>query len=224
MTKTIEQKKLITKHIILQAILFSVAIFLIVGVCLNLQIITKIDNFVFYLASFVRSSITNNIFLFITFLGETETIICVLILLLIFSFRKKLIPLYFLTGISVCSNYIIKNLVQRVRPVGQFATNLIINYPFPSSFSFPSGHSQTSLVVYFITAYILVNSFYKGRHKKLILTLVSIIPALIMLSRIILGVHFFSDVLMGLTLALIIISNYIFLENFAKTKFVQPQK
>lgn len=213
---SISNKNFILRHIIFQAILLIFAIFLIVSVSMNLQIINIVDDFVFHLSDFVRNDITNNIFLVLTYFGETITIICLLILLLIFPFRKKLLPLYFLTGISVSINYIIKNLVQRARPVGQFAENLMFNYPFPDSFSFPSGHSQTSMVVYFVLAYILLNSYYNGKHKKLYLSLVLIIPFLVMISRIILGVHFFSDVLMGAVVAIIIISNYVFFEKLAK--------
>ena len=215
-------KRYIIKHIIFQSLLFSFAIFLCLSVVFNATFINVVDNFVFNLASFIRCSFVNNLFLFITFLGETETVICILILLLIFPFRKKLVPLYYLIGISVCTNYIIKNLVKRARPVGQFVNNLVINYPFPKSYSFPSGHSQNSLVLYFVLAYILINTYYKKNNKKFVLALITLIPVFIMLSRIILGVHFFSDVLMGCVIATIIISNYIFLENITKNKITQP--
>lgn len=218
MMKNYIDKKFIIKHIICQSLLFAFAIFLSVSVLLKANYILSVDNFIFNLASVIRCKFINNLFLFITFLGETETIIFILIILLFLPCRKKLIPLYYLTGISVCLNYIIKNLVCRARPSFQFVNNLIINYPFPSSFSFPSGHSQNSLVVYFISAYLLLNAYYKGNHKKLILSLITIIPILIMISRIILGVHFFSDILMGALIAVIIITNYIFLEKLTYSK------
>ena len=209
-------KKLIIYHTMMQLILFFVAIFLTVMVSTNSSFISKIDDFVFYLASFVRNSVVNNIFLFITLLGETTAVIIVLVLLLFSKNRKSYVPLYYLVLISVCTNYIIKNLVLRPRPVGQFAENLILNYSFPSSYSFPSGHSQTSLVLYFVLAYLFANYAYSGKHKKLILAFGILLPVLIMISRIILGVHFFSDVLMGATIGTIIITNFIFLEKYNK--------
>lgn len=211
-------KNLIIKHILMQVVLFALAIFLTIAVCLNLDFVAKMDNFVFYLASSVRNSVVNNIFLFITLFGETTAVIIILILLLFSKKPKNYIPLYYLVGVSVCTNYIIKNLVLRPRPSLQFAQNLVFNYPFPSSYSFPSGHSQTSLVLYFVLAYIFVNKNYNGKHKKLILSFGIILPVLIMLSRIILGVHFFSDVLMGALIGAIIISNYIFIEKTNKLR------
>lgn len=211
---TQKNKSLLIKHVIFQSFLLALIIFLAISVSLNANFIQKVDNFVFDLISKIRCKTVDNIFLFITYLGETITIISFLIFLLIFPFRKKLVPLYYLIGISVCTNYILKNIIKRARPVGQFVNDLIFNYPFPSSFSFPSGHSQNALVVYFVSAYILLNNYYKGKHKNFILALITILPVLIMISRIILGVHFFSDVLMGALLAIFIISNYVFINKF----------
>lgn len=208
-------REILIKHIVCQSLLLTFIIFLAISVSLNASFIQSTDNFVFNIASKIRCKTIDNIFLFITYFGETITIISFLIFLLIFPFRKKLIPLYYLVGISVCTNYILKNLIKRARPVGQFVNDLLFNYPFPSSYSFPSGHSQNSLVVYFVSAYILCNNYYKGKNKKLILALITILPVLIMISRIILGVHFFSDVLMGACIAVLIISNYIFIDKYS---------
>jgi len=213
-----KNKNLITKHAIIQSLLLAFIIFLTISVSLNAGFIQSIDNFVFDIASKIRCKTVDNIFLFITYLGETITIISFLIFLLIFPFRKKLVPLYCLVGISACTNYILKNLIKRARPIGQFVNDLIFNYPFPTSYSFPSGHSQNSLVVYFVSAYILLNHYYKGKNKNLILSLITILPVLVMISRIILGVHFFSDVLMGACLAILIISNYIFIDKHSFKK------
>ncbi len=205
------KKNLIIFYSISQVLLITLALFLLISVCLNASYISIIDNFMFSVFGKIRSKAINNIFLFITYLGETETIILILILALFFKNRKNLLPLYYLTIISVFLNYCIKNFVCRFRPSGQFVTNLIINYPFPSSYSFPSGHSQTSLVVYFILTYLLLKN-YNGTHRKLYLSLSIVLPVLIMISRIVLGVHFFSDVLMGATLGAIIISNFVFFD------------
>lgn len=207
--------KLYGKYVILNILLLTLITLLIIFVSINANFITKIDNFMFNLVEIFRSPIFSNIFLFITYLGETLTIITLLILSLIF-LKKKSFPLIFLCSISAFISFVIKNLVKRARPVGQFVNNLIFNYPFPESYSFPSGHSQNSLVFYFVLAFILIDNFYKGKHKKLLLSLSLILPLLIMLSRIVLGVHYFSDVLCGLLLGFLIILNYMF---YLKIKF-----
>ena len=204
-------RKTTKKFIISEIILLIFAIFLLISVIYNANYITIVDNFVFYLCSFVRNSITNNIFLFITFLGETELIMVLLILTLFFPERKDLFYLYPLTIFSAVLNFIIKNFVHRARPINQFALNLIIEYPFPTSFSFPSGHSQTSLVVYFALFYICLKNAKNPRVKNC-LSIGIIIPILIMISRVILGVHFFSDVLMGAILGTMIINCFVYLQ------------
>ena len=206
--KTINQNKNNLKFLIIQFILFSLLIFLIISVSLNLNFITKIDNFIFNLCDIIRNKFVNNLMLIFTFLGESITIILILIILLLFKNKKISYPVIYLTSLSAIINYILKNLVQRARPVGEFVKNLIINYKFPTSYSFPSGHSQTSIVFYFALSYFLLDNLYKGKHKKLYLTLITLIPILITISRVVLGVHYFSDVLCSVIIALIILTNY----------------
>ena len=197
------------KFLILQVILFLLLIFIIVSVSLNAKFIIELDNFVFNITDFIRIDFINNFLLIITTFGESFVFVILVIFFLIYNFKKIGFPPGFLTMLSAIINFCLKNLVQRTRPVGQFVNNLIFNYQFPASFSFPSGHSQTSLVFYFMLSYFLLQN-YKGKHKKLFLTLTCIFVSLIALSRIVLGVHYFSDVVAGILIGLIIISNYIF--------------
>lgn len=201
--------------IILQIFLFAFLLFLTISVSLNANFITKLDAFVFKVAGIVRTKFINNFMLIITFFGESIFIIgaLILILLIFLKKRKTFYPLVFMTGISAIINTIFKEIILRTRPVGEFVTNLIIEYEFPSSFSFPSGHTQTALVFYFVLVYILLTNFYKGNRKKLYLSFAIIFALLIAGSRIILGVHFFSDVLAGLIIAVILITNYIYFTN-----------
>ena len=67
-----------------------------------------------------------------------------------------------------------------------------------------------SLVFYFLLTYILLNYFYNGKHRKLYLGLAIGFSSLIMLSRLVLGVHFFTDILAGVINATILISNYLY--------------
>jgi len=206
------------KFIFLEIFLLVLFIFLSISVVFNANFIISTDNFIFNLVDFIRSTFTNNLFLFITFFGETLFIFLGLIVALV-CLKKKSIPLIVCLGSSAGISFILKNLIKRARPVGQFVNNLIINYTFPSSFSFPSGHSQNSLVFYMILTFIILNN-YKGKHKKLIITLSSIFVSLIMLSRLILGVHFFTDILGGILLGLIIIVAYKFYVKIKQQKVI----
>lgn len=62
-------------------------------------------------------------------------------------------------------------------------------------YSFPSGHAMMSLVVYGMVAYLLAAHF--RRWRKLILMITVLLIVAIGLSRLYLGVHWFTDVVAG---------------------------
>ncbi len=87
---------------------------------------------------------------------------------------------------------LLKHIIRRPRP--PYATALF----YSNSFSFPSGHAMASLVGYGMLAYLLV-VFWAGRWQ-LRFVILSVAAALILaigISRLYLGVHYFSDVVGG---------------------------
>lgn len=111
-------------------------------------------------------------------------------------FIISLIPVFLIWLIS--DNYI-KPEVERIRPYqtyefSAFATVMeAINYEFDDNFSFPSGHTLVS----FSCAYLISKQFKKSAPYMYVLA------ALIGFSRIILGSHYFSDVLAGACLGFV---------------------
>ena len=92
-------------------------------------------------------------------------------------------------------SFVAKGLVLRPRPL-----EAVIS--IPSSYSFPSGHTLTSIVLYTTLCYMC--TLYKTKKEKIIcFTLVNILIFLIGFSRVYLGVHFFSDVIGGLILGVL---------------------
>jgi len=88
--------------------------------------------------------------------------------------------------------YILKIVIQRPRPVG--ATPFLHG----DSFSFPSGHALGSLVGYGMLAYVIGSNWVttaRGRFRLVIGTAVLVVA--IGISRLYLGVHYFSDVVGG---------------------------
>jgi membrane protein DedA with SNARE-associated domain/membrane-associated phospholipid phosphatase len=63
--------------------------------------------------------------------------------------------------------------------------------------SFPSGHAMGSLVAYGMLAYLLIREGYGRRRRLAVIACAALLILLIGLSRIYLGVHFFSDVIGG---------------------------
>ena len=74
--------------------------------------------------------------------------------------------------------------------------------PFETSFSFPSGHSLNALALAGIIAYLLVRKQKTGWLRALTITLASAFAVAMGLSRVYLGHHWLTDVLVAWSLAL----------------------
>lgn len=165
----------------------------------------------------IRSDFLNTIIIGITYIGNTETIIALcLILLLIPRTRKNYgLPVSLAAIASSLLNNIMKATFQRPRP--DEALHLIEQ----GGWSFPSGHSITSLVVFGLLIWLIrrrtpnLDSKSSGtaaienqRKRKItnVLTILLLIPCFgIGLSRIYVGVHYPTDVLGGWMLGTIIL-------------------
>ena len=89
-------------------------------------------------------------------------------------------------------NIILKNIVARPRPCA-VDTSVILLIPFPSEYSFPSGHSTCS----FTAAFILF-----GYHR-LAGAAAIVLAGIIAFSRMYLFVHYPTDILGGICVALV---------------------
>ena len=159
--------------------------------------INGIDDLFYKFIISVKSDSMTNIMKFFTFFGSTYFIIFLMIIFLIMSFIKgKLYNVINLLIIGeVIINRVVKIIVRRERPV-------LINLIEESSFSFPSGHTMVAVTLYGFLIY-LINKGKLSKKVKLILNVCLILLiGLIIISRIYLGVHYFSDCMAGIFLAL----------------------
>ena len=92
---------------------------------------------------------------------------------------------------SAILNRLLKELFDRPRP--SFEHPLLIE----TSYSFPSGHAMESLVVYGMLAYYAVVAVKTWRARTAVVFGAALLVLLIGLSRMYLGVHYFSDVAAG---------------------------
>ena len=147
--------------------------------------------------------LVNKIFILITKLGNAGLIWIIIALILIIKPKTRLFSVTLLIALlmgSIIGNGILKNLLQRPRP---FITYEFVKLSIlaPKGYSLPSGHSMSS----FISATLIYT------YNKKYGIYATILACLIAISRVILMVHYLSDVLAGAILGLvlgIIFSNF----------------
>ena len=138
----------------------------------------------------MRTSFLTTLFEGITILGE-ETLVILLVVALWYAVDSKLAQkIFFVTICSTGLNGIIKNIAQVPRPFDKGVTP--VRKETATGFSFPSGHTQS-----FSTWSTLFAIKFK---KKWLTVLVAVLIALVAFSRLYLGVHYPSDVIVGLAL------------------------
>lgn len=196
-------KKIYTFVCVFSLLLFLILFFLVITKNSFLYSVdTNISNFF----AIHRVRFFEYVFVFVSYLGETETIAFFCFLLICLKNRKELgIPVTAITIISLIINFVVKMLVQRLRPFGYFLEQSTLFYTMPTGYSFPSGHAQTACIFYFA----LTHFYCKDKTfetQRLLKTLCVIFIALMCVARVYIGVHFFSDVLAGLSLMIFIFS------------------
>lgn len=205
-----------TKITLISFIIESLSIFLLMAILVFTGTTTVFDKFCFDIFTSNRLPFFNWLFVLITLLGETKIIVATSLVLLALPNRKKLgIPLTIAVVICAIINFLIKIIFRRARPVGYFLENAPLNYAMPTSYSFPSGHSQTATVFYFVLTFLLCKNYIKKDWLKILLWVITLIVCVLLpISRVYLGVHFFSDIVAGKMLAVCIISCFIYANNF----------
>lgn len=157
----------------------------------------------------LRTSFLNTVFEGITVLGE-ETLIILLVVALWFAFDKKLAQqVFFVTATSLSVNGIIKNFAKVPRPFTKGIS--CVRLDTATGYAFPSGHTQ---------GFATWSSFFAAKFKKAWLSiLVAILVAAVAISRLYLGAHYPSDVIIGIALGtgIAVLGNYL----FAKVKDVK---
>lgn len=182
---------------------------LIIFIFLGILVLTKND---IYLDSVIYNFISKYISNDLTFIVKNLThlasvFMVILITLLVFVFNKNKKYGLFLTLdliLITLFQYILKFTFLRVRPSD-------INLIEESGYSFPSGHSLTAMAFYGFIIYLVQTSKLSKRSKIVYTTLFSIVILVVGLSRVYLGVHFFTDVLgaFSFSLAFLIIYTHL---------------
>lgn len=146
---------------------------------------------------------------FITFFGSTKFLLpaysTMVIFLLAKRKRRDAINVLILAISSTGLLFGLKNFYHRSRPELPLFDSL-------RSFSFPSGHALCSFIFCSILSYFTYKSSIRNFYKWLIAAFLLIFSLLIGLSRIVLRMHYATDVIAGFSLGLawVILSVWIF--------------
>lgn len=190
-----------------QLIIYTISLCILIILFFSNQLLgtdTLIYNFI---SRFITPNITK-FFVIITEMGDYIGVFIATITILIYNYKhnmKRNISLILI--LILCSAYVLvtKNIFQRPRPD-------ILQLISIDGFSFPSGHSTFSIAIYGDLIY-LINKDNNKWLTAIVTILLVLLIVCIGLSRIYLGVHYFSDVLAGFISGLIILNLVLVIEN-----------
>ena len=190
-------KKIINENKILLILL--VVVITLLSFIMRSSLHDKIVLFDYKVIDFITNSIDyrlTNVFKYMTNFGGFYIPIIIIVCIFIFIKNKWYFYLqsasYLFAGIIT---YISKLIVSRPRPI-----EALID--IPKSFSFPSGHTLTSFVFYGYLCYLLTIKLEK-KYKIIFSIVYGFLITIIAISRIYLGVHYFSDVIGGFIVGII---------------------
>lgn len=126
-------------------------------------------------------------------------------------FRSFLPALFFAGGVlaSHLVNVLIKELVARERPRIFIEANA-------EGYSFPSGHAMLSLVCYGLLAYFMMQKIMSKKVRISMKVMFGILIFLIGISRVIINVHYLTDVLTGFVLGFLCLVGLIYIYDVAQ--------
>ena len=140
----------------------------------------------------IRGGVLDVIVSALTHCGDTITIIALCAILLILPNRLKYgvpVSLAALTGLVIYKP--MKHIFMRARP------DEVLHLVEQDGYSFPSGHSVTSVIVYGLLIFLIRKHCRNTAFKNVLTVICAILAAGIGPSRIYVGVHWPTDVLCG---------------------------
>ncbi|WP_057766472.1 phosphatase PAP2 family protein [Cytobacillus praedii] len=147
-----------------------------------------------FVQGFENSSLTA-VMKFFTFIGDTNSVIVLSILVIIFLYavlKHRVELILFIVAIigSAVLNQLLKYSFQRARP----ELHRLIEI---DSYSFPSGHAMNAFTVYTIITFLLWRHIPSRAGRILLIIISALMIFTIGISRIYLGVHYPSDIIAG---------------------------
>lgn len=140
----------------------------------------------------LRGPVLNSIVIAITHLSDTVTIVAFCAVLLVLPNRKQYgVPLSLAALGGLAFYKPMKHIFLRARP------DVALHLVEQGGFSFPSGHSVTSVIFYGLSIYLLSKHCKNQSLRKVLTVICGFLALSIGPSRIYVGVHWPTDVLAG---------------------------
>ena len=163
-----------------------------------------------YITSY-RTPELNQIFTFITDLGDVYAYVVAVTIVIIFFLKKFrswkfILELVGVLILATLSNIALKRVFNRARPMSE---HLVV----VESLSYPSGHAMSAMAFYGFLIYLVFRIKMSRWLRTLLALFFAVLILLIGISRIYLGVHFPSDVVGGFLAGLIWVAFCIILFN-----------
>ena len=203
-------------------------VFLLIAVFLTIFISIKVAiHSTFWMDAFIAGVFSHvpaaaiPFFIEVTELGDKKGIgIVALIMLVWLLLKKRNYPGAAMLALSIAfaneTYKLLKDVFERPRPDLEHLIKV-------ESYSYPSGHAMVGMVVYFTLAYLLIEASQSKLAKWIIALLAAIILLLIGASRIILQVHYPSDVIGGYALGFIWAAIWIFFYHSFKQRYTKKR-
>ncbi|MEO8295124.1 MAG: phosphatase PAP2 family protein [Gemmatimonadota bacterium] len=180
-------------------LVLSAALLLFLALAEDVLEVSRLVAFDHELATALQNTVTQQQLAFLrsmTLLGSGMVLsgIGVAVAVALLLFHKRIVAIGWLVTLmgSGVLNMVLKASFHRVRP----------EYSTIGGWSFPSGHAMGSLVTYGMLAY-LAARFLPRRPAQMVAIMLLLLVLLIGISRIYLGVHYFSDVVAGYSAAIV---------------------
>jgi membrane protein DedA with SNARE-associated domain/membrane-associated phospholipid phosphatase len=166
-----------------------------------------VNDAIFHLFRGIRTSTADPIMLNITLLGQKPVIlpiVCMAFAWLAYCKRWRAALHALALGILASGSiFIVKNIVQSMRPWGIFQN--------PATYSMPSGHTTLAVAVYLGLAFLIASAFRPSRRWPIYVVAATLAVA-ISFSRMYLGAHWFTDIfsawLLGADILILVIISY----------------
>lgn len=175
-------------------IIIALFAFILIATSVLLGATAREDLLLYYSLISIKNNLLLSLATLISFIASFKGLIIILFFLLFFlNSNKKRIFLFFDLVGSGLVVFLTKNIFLRDRPImGQMTLK---------DYSFPSGHSFLAVSFYGFLLYLLLKD-KNVKYRKLKIGILIFLIITIPLSRLILGVHYLTDVLGGITLGL----------------------